>query len=262
MADQNWLSLFGAALGGGVTVKLLDIFYQEYRSWRANHADNAKTVDERLEPLLRAADELVGKLRSLAEQDFIPIKGADPMNMEDVGFSSLVFLFLQFWSEVEIVRFRGLSSAVARSQRGRQTQAFLTCLESRRVRLIDRMSQRALGEIALSDGKTFNFVNFIKSYDEDPYMKRWLTPLVELLSKTHQVNVRQKVLQYATVVHAMIDTLDKEHVVTNARPATPNKLNGKSWNDLNYRVFGLYLKFVKDRQKYIGPPKRRPSGSG
>lgn len=81
MADQSWLSLFGAAFGGGFTVKLLDIGYQEYRTWKTRHTEDTKTIDERLEPLLRAADELVGKLRSLTEQDFIPIRDADTETM-------------------------------------------------------------------------------------------------------------------------------------------------------------------------------------
>lgn len=204
---------------------------------------------------MRAADELVGKLRSLAEQDFIPIKHADAEPMNDPAFTSVVYLFVQFWSEVEIVRFRGLSTAVAKSQRGKHTQAFLTCLESRRVRLIDRISQRALGEAALTDGRTMNFVAFIKSYEADPYMKRWLAPLLAVLSDTRESEIRQKVLQYAAVIHALIDTLDKDHLVTSDRPATPNKLNGRSWKDLNYRVFGVYLKFVADRDKSLRAAK-------
>jgi hypothetical protein len=259
MADQGWLALFVAALGGGFTVKALEIGHQEFRTWKTRRSEDTKTIDVSLEPLLRAADELVGKLRSLAEQDFIPIRDADTSGLDDMGFASLVYLFVQFWSEVETVRFRGLSVAVAKSERGKQTQAFLTCLESRRVRLIDRISQRALGEAVLSNGRTMNFVEFMKSYDSDPYVKRWLKPLIEVLSTTQDRGKRQKILQYGTVIHAFIDTLDKKHIVTKDRPATPNKLNANSWKDLNYRVFGVYLTFVKDRPKYIGPPKRRPS---
>ena len=258
MADQGWIALFTAAFGGGATVKALEIAHNEYKTWKTRRFEDARSVDASLEPLLRAADELVGKLRSLAEQDFVSIRDANPNGLDDTDFASVVYLFVQFWSEVEIVRFRGLSTAVARSNRGKQTQAFLTCLESRRVRLIDRISQRALGEAALSNGRTMNFVEFIKSYDGDEYMKRWLKPLVEVLGNTRQTESRQSVMQYAVVVHALIDTLDKKHIVTRDRPAAPNKLNSKSWKDLNYRVFGVYLTFVKDRQKYIGPPKRRP----
>ena len=88
--------------------------------------------------------------------------------MSDTGLASVVYLFVQFWSEAEIVRFRGLWTSVAKSRRGKQTQTSLTCLESRRVRLIDRISQRALGEAALSNGKTMNFVAFIKSLRQTP----------------------------------------------------------------------------------------------
>jgi hypothetical protein len=224
-------------------------------SRRSNSTEN---IDQFLEPLLKSADELVGKLRSLAEQDFTPIRKANAANLDDAGLASLVYLFVQFWSQVEIARFRGMSTSVARSKRGKWTQNFLTCLESRRVRLIDRISQRALGEAVLINGRTMNFVEFIRTYDADPYLTRWLAPLLAVLTKVDDTSKRQRLLQYAVVIHAMIDTLDKRHFVTRDRPATPNKLNAKSWKDLNYRVFGVYLPFVADRAKYIGPPKRRP----
>lgn len=258
MADQGWLTLFAAALGGGFAVKAFEIGYQEYRSWKTERSSDTRSIDASLEPLLRAADELSGKLRSLAEQDFIPIRDSDTRGLDDPGFASVVYLFVQFWSEVEIVRFRGMTTTTARSARGKQTRAFLTCLESRRVRLIDRISQRAIGEAALTSGRTMNFVEFVKSHDSDPYVKRWLAPLIGVLANVRHADARQKILQYAAVVHALIDTLDKKHDVTRNRPATPNKLNEKSWKDLNYRVFGVYLTFVANRSKYIGPPKRRP----
>jgi hypothetical protein len=186
------------------------------------------------------------------------LSGVAGKTLDDAEFASLVYLFVQFWSQVESVRLAGMSASVGRSKRGKWTQSFLTCLESRRVRLINRISQRALGEAVLVNGRTMNFVEFIKCYDTDPYIKRWLAPLLTVLSNLDKSDERQKVLQYAVVMHAFIDTLDKGHLVTHDRPATPNKLNRESWRDLNYRVFAVYLTFVADRSKYIGPPKRRP----
>lgn len=247
MAGPDWFSLFGAALGGGFTVKAVDILYQEYRGWKTRHIDDTRTIDSSLEPLIRAADELVGKLRSLAEQDFIPIRGIDPLDTKDVRIASVLYLFVQFWSEVEIVRFRGLSLAVARSDRGKQTRAFLSCLESRKVRLIDRISQRALGEAALVGDRTMNFVEFVKSCESDGYMQRWLAPLIDIFARIRDSDARQTVIQYATVLHALVDTIDPKHLVSKERPATPNKLNEKSWRALNYRVFDVYLTFVKNR---------------
>ena len=151
-----------------------------------------------------------------------------------------------------------MSAEVARSKRGRQTQAFFRCLESRKLRLIDRISQRAIGESALIDGRTMNFVEYIRHFDSDPYARRWAAPLIAILSKTWDTEARQLILQYLVVLHAMIDNLDPKHFVTRDRPGIPNKLSTKSWKDLNYRVFKLYLPELRDRQKYIGPPKRRP----
>lgn len=252
MLDSDLVTIGTAALGGGVAVKLLEFVFQEIKEWRVGRTDHSRSVDRNLEPLLRSADELVGKLRSLAEQDFLPIRQADVTNLRDPGCSSVVYLFVQFWSEIEIIRFRGLSSQVAKSQRGRWVQAFLRCLESRRLRLIDRISQRAVGEAALTDGRTMNYVEFMKSHDSDPYVKRWLAPLLDALKAVDTVEGRQRILQYAVVVHALIDVLDRERLVTRNRPAIPNKLNKRSKRDLTYRVFGVYLKFVRDQAKYIG----------
>lgn len=250
---MDWWSLFTAAISGSFAVKLLDIAYGELKDWKTKRNDHSRDVDRSLEPLLKCSDELVGKLRSLAEQDFIPIIGANSKSLSDPSFASVVYLFVQFWSEVEFVRFKGLSTRIAKSERGKQTQAFLKCLESRRARLIDRISQRAIGEAAQIDGRTMNYVEFIKSVDADPYMFRWLEPLLGSLGSVNQAHQRQRVLQYFVILHALIDTLDSDHTVTRDRPGIPNKLDRKSRRDLSYRVFGVYLTFVVNRPKYLGP---------
>ncbi|MCB2086827.1 MAG: hypothetical protein KDE07_10305 [Sphingomonadaceae bacterium] len=258
MAIEGWWSLFTAAISGGAAMKLADILYGEWREWRIERKGDSKSVEANLGPLLKAADELVGKLRSLAEQDFLPIHDIDSTELDDVGFSSVVYLFVQFWANVELIREKNLDGSLGRSAKGKQLQSFLTCLESRRVRLMDRISQRAAGEAALLEGRPLNFVEFIRNYDDDPYMRRWLKPLIQTLSKMDNPGERQHVLQYAVVLHALIDTLDQAHIITHERPATPNKLTKKSWKALNYRVFGVYLTFVSNTAKYIGPPKGRP----
>ncbi len=247
------LELISAALGGGFVVKFLEVFYQDIKEWRTGRSDHSRNVDRNLEPLLRAADELVGKLRSLAERDFLPIRGRAEYSLADTDIASVIYLFVQFWAEVEIVRFRGLSAEIAKSERGKQTQAFLICLQSRRLRLIDRISQRALGEAALIDGRTMNFVEFIRASAADSLSERWLRPLVNVLGNLDKSDKRQAMLQYFVVLHALTDTLDFKHVITRDRPGAPNKLNKESRAALHYRVFGVYLKFVKNRAKYIGP---------
>lgn len=253
MAEQNWWSLFAAAFSGAGSFALIELIYREIKDWRKDKRDLSRSVDVSLEPLLRASDELSGKLRSLAESDFLPIRGRADYSLADSDVASVVYLFVQFWAEVEIVRFQSLSAEIARSEKGMQTQAFLNCLQSRRLRLIDRISQRALGEAALVGGRTMNFVEFIRGNAADPLTERWLKPLVAVLANLDDSEQRQGVLQYFVVLHALIDTLDPQHSITRDRPGTPNKLNKTSKKALNYRVFGVYLKFVIDRAKYIGP---------
>ena len=219
-------------------------------------------VDEHLAPLLKAADELVGKLRSLAERDFRPLRDIEPSAkaLESSDFSNLLFLFGRFWARIEIIRQEGLSVAMSQDERGKQLQDFLACLESRRVRIVDRISQRAVGEIMVEgqDGNldTIAFIKFVKAFETDAETRRWGSPLVRVISRTRHTFERQRLLQYGAVVHALIDTLDPKHLVTRSRPSYPNKLTRRSWRALKYRVFGLYLPFVPRPEKYLGPPKK------
>src|SRR4051794_40787469 len=124
MVETGWFQLLTAAFGGGITVKTLDIAYQEFRHWFERSRSAEQFVDENLDPLLKAADELVGKLRSLAERDFKGMNNteANTERLESTEFSSLLFLFARFWARVEIIRQEGLYFAISQDKRGKQLQ--------------------------------------------------------------------------------------------------------------------------------------------
>ena len=159
-------------------------------------------------------------------------------------------------------RQEGLSISVVADARGRRFQSFMDCIESRRVRIVDRISQRAVAELMLAGGngsrEMSSFIEFVQRIETDPEAQRWVEPLIRVLSRTLHTSVRQRLLQYGVVVHAMIDTLDPAHQVTRSRPSYPNKLSKRSRQDLKYRVFGVYLNFIPEPGKYLGSPKRRP----
>lgn len=249
--------LFAAALGGGTTVKLVEIAYQEYTNRSSRKLTSNEKLDRNLDPLLKSADEVVGKLRSLTESDFRSIQGIDleiePMSNQD--FSSLAYLIARFWARAEILRHDGMSVEMAKTSKGKCLSHFFDCLESRRVRLVPRVLQRAVGDVMTSGERIMSYVDFVESYESGSSLTRWLQPLLHALSRTHHATERQRLLQYGIIVHALIDTIDSEHHVTRDRPSWAAKLTRKSWKALNFRVFGVYLKFVKDRNKYIGPPK-------
>ncbi len=255
----EWTKVVVGGIGGGFVVKMLDIWYLEIRRRREKQQAASSFVDQHLDPLLKAADELVGKLLSLGREDF--------QSFADVGrlpfyrhadMGSTVYLFGRFWAQIEILRQQALYVSISAEARGRHLQAFLDCLESRKVRLIDRISQRAVGETLLdtSGVRTIRYIEFARALDESD-AARWLEPLANLLMRSNYTAARQQILQYCVVVHAMIDTLDPTHAVTKERPAIPNKLSKQTWRDLNYRVFRNYLGFVAEYQKYLGGPKTR-----
>jgi hypothetical protein len=118
MVEIGWLQLIlttvGSALGGGLTLKVLDIFYQEFRRRSDTSRSAEQFVDKHLDPLLKSADELVGKLRSLAESDFRELHDVEPTasKLNSLDYGSLLYLFSRFWAQIEISRHEGLSVAM------------------------------------------------------------------------------------------------------------------------------------------------------
>ncbi len=207
-----------------------------------------------MDPLLKAADEVVGKLHSLAAEDFKTLSGRElrlnPITENDFG--GLLYLLSRFWAHIEIIRQEGLAVAISQDTRGAMLQGFLACLESRRVRIVDRTSQRAIGEVLIKPApdrlRTIGYVEFVRALETSEETRRWMDPLATVLSRTHHTSHRQQILQYGVVVHALIDTLDSTHAVTSDRPSYPNKLTERTRKALRYRVFGVYLDFVTSRE--------------
>jgi hypothetical protein len=179
-ADFSWLQVFGAALGGGLTVKLIDIVYQEIRRREDKTQTAAKFVDAHLDPLLKAADELVGKLHSLATSDFKALSRRElslsPLIDNDYG--SLLYLFSRFWARIEIFRQEGISIAISKNERGAKLQSFFACLESRKVRIVDRISQRAIAELLIKPAPDYlrhiGYIEFVQALETHENTRRWV----------------------------------------------------------------------------------------
>jgi hypothetical protein len=219
-----------------------------------------RIVALQLDPLLKAADELQGKLLSLAKEDFtefrrLAVADAGPGDL--VNLCSTLFLFGQLWARFEILRRESFHAELARDKKGAQMLTFVQSLESRKVRLVDRAWQRAMGEsLIVGSYKAMEirpFREFVEDYESSEKLRRWFEPLAILLRETPRSRkVRQRMLQYGVVVHAMIDTLDPKHHSTKNRPGYPNKLSRRSRRDLTGRAFGVYLPEVRDIEKYTG----------
>lgn len=188
--------------------------------------------------------DLYSKLRALAQRDFIQSKSDI-----EASISSLSFLLAVFSGQMEVFRDTALFVELSKDQRGRHIKQFLTTLYSRQIRLLPRMAQRAIGELTLEHNR---YIDILREFNRKDELADWFRPLLEVV-QTASVNkrIRQRLLRYGVVVHAMIDTLDPEHHVTKQLPAYPNKLSKQSIRDLRYRTFQNYLPFVKDWGKYL-----------
>jgi hypothetical protein len=172
-----------------------------------------------------------------------------------LDYTGLIYLFGRFWAEIKIFRRDGISISMSSDKRGSKLLAFLDCLESQRVRIVERVVLRAIGETLVDGHRVRPFIDFTNDIFSDGWEDIWVQELTKFVSRLKHTTERQRMLAYSVVLHAMIDTLDKEHTVTKERPSLPGKLSKKTWRDLNYRVFSVYLNFVETRRKYIGPPK-------
>jgi hypothetical protein len=239
------------------TGQLIQDLRQRLESKRAAE----RVLATQLDPLLKSADELHGKLRSLAEEDFREFRlgaQADLDATQTVNLCSTLYLFAQFWGRLEILRRESFHAELTKNRKGKLLMDFLKCLESKRVRLVDRAWQRAIGELVFAEAGAVHdlvtFRGFVETYETTERVRTWVRPLENLLRETRFHRARQRVLQYGVIVHSLIDTLDPHHHTTRQRPAYPNKLTRRAKRDLIGRVFGVYLTSVKRTQKYTGIP--------
>lgn len=261
----TWINLIGAGTIGGVVAKLLDYAYKEYyhRSEARKSAKNL--VDKHIDPILKSADELVGKIRSLAQSDFRELKRAPTpsvLSFESwLPYLNILYLFAQFWSRVQILRIESIFVNLGSDVRGRQLLDFFRALEAGKTRLVDRSWQRGIGELLIAHDNTGNiytitYYEFVRQFLASVDIQRWFQSLMSILSAINHTRNKQRLLVYGAIINALIDTLDPDHLVTKQRSGWGNKLTLKSKRALKYRIFKVYLVFVKEPKRYYTTSQR------
>lgn len=256
--EVTWIKLILTALGSGFVLKILDIAYQEYRKRQKVSQSSQEILNLHVDPILKSADELVGKLRSLAQNDFVDFnKGLKVQNslINNTELSNFCYLFAQFWARVQILRIEAIYVNISSDEMGKKLKSFLDALESNIVKLTERANQRAIGESLINHDKQnlsiFTYYEFVNFYRSDLNIKEWFQPLLKLLNSIDDKKQRQKLLIYGVILHALIDTLDSDHKVTKDRNGWANKLTKQNCRDLKYRTFKIYLPFVSNVDKYV-----------
>jgi hypothetical protein len=242
---------------GGLVVKALD-FGAARLLRKSEENDAARALLERhKDPILKTADELVGKIRSLAETDFADFRH-DPSRSEieiaEVRRLGTFYHFAHFWARAPLLQVESNSVAIRSDRAGKRLLAFLYELESKNIRMVDRSWQSTIGDkmLVITDShmRPMLLAEFIERYRKDGEFQGWLAPVAAILDNTKRAENRQRVLLFGTVLHALIDTLDSEHVVTRKREPWANKLSHKSRRELE-EVLKFHLGFIADVARYI-----------
>ncbi len=258
---MTWSQLFT-----GLTAAIATVLLQKLFEYIQRKRAETKMVEENLDPILKSGDELLGKIYSLAKDDFKSIVFPSDRNggykieelKENHDVVNFLYLFAKFWANIEILRYRTNSFFLNTRPVGKEFQVFQNCLESKAVRVTKRNFQRALGELMLERNQKDISMIFFREFSEiifcETDVDMPLQDILKTISRLNNTKERQKILVYATVLHAMLDTIDPSHYVAKDRPTIQRKLTKKSRKDLRYRIFGVHLKIVSNWRKYIDLP--------
>jgi hypothetical protein len=254
MALKEILLAFIAGAGGALSVKAIELWIR-----RSEKKETAKNIIKKnLDPILKATDDLVGKLYSLQRKDFLSMpKKADNHSIEkEIETTNLSYYFANFWARIQILRQESIYVNLNSTTEGKHLQNFIRTLEIKEVRLLDRALQRGIGEsiiIKNNNGQldTLNYFEFVEKYDQSARLKMWFEPLCLFFNNLSNCRSLQRTLVYGEIVHSLLDTLDSKHYYARKRPAWPNKLTKKNRKDLRFRIFKNYLPFVKNPEKYF-----------
>lgn len=180
----TWWSLVTAAFSGGLVLKILEYSISWIKYHFKERKDAKSLVDKHLDPLLKTADAICGKTISLAQRDFSALSGTI-----DGELIALTYLYAAFWSRLVILDRESLGVSLNEDKRGKKLVAFRSCLESQRIRLVDKTHQIAIGEIATEMEtkpiRTRTIVDFTRKVEEDPHFSAWLAPLKNELKNFH-----------------------------------------------------------------------------
>ena len=258
-------NLIFATISGGFMVKIIDWVIQFICHKLRNKKNLNSAIDVTLDYVLKNADEMVGKTISLARKDFSEIDIIKNNQFTTVSKETLgvMYLYAQLWCNLELIKRDKVQEDFFKDSKIVALKQFIACLESPKIRLVDKMHQKAIGELIIKSRCTdsyhllglTDFCDILKN-DFSISGQYWFKPLLEIIGKAKiHKSSRQKLLIYGVFIHMMIDFLDHKHSKTHLRKSSyPNKLNKSSKN----LIKGIHREYFKNEsidvpiEKFIG----------
>jgi hypothetical protein len=254
---NNWVNTLLALVSGSAAWEGVKFFYPNISREIKTYKEAQKNLYESIDPILKAADELYGKMISIANEDFSTFTSEGTSTSTDIDLNRkyVYYLFAQFFAQLEYIRMKSQYSTISKIKKGRELLKFIETYESRNFRLVDRSIQRMIGESLImnstSSYKVMNLSQFyLNIHDASCKSNIWIKKIEDKLLATKNKEVRQSVLVFGVIVAAMINHFDPESRIVRSRKVYKNKLTHHSKIKISKILFTNYLPFVKKKEMY------------
>lgn len=246
-----------ALVTGGALWEAFKFFYPDLIRPITSRIAAKKSFYENLDPILKSASELYGKLESLAKEDFstfINPKNSNSQN-PDHNCKYIFYLFAQFWAQLEHLRLESQYNSLSKINKGKQLLRFIETIESRKYRLLDRSIQRIIGECLISnDNQKFRVMTlkeFLEELDRPgTSLSKWIKELEISLLSVKDKEQRQLVLRFGVIIAILIDHFDPDYKTVRRRNIYLNKLSVKSKKTIENHLTYHYLYFLDKKDRY------------
>jgi len=247
-----------ALVTGGAIWEAFKFIYPEIKRPIDSRREAKKIFYQNIDPILKSASELYGKLLSLAKEDFATFINTNNSTSSDPEHNRryIYYLFAQFWAQLEYLRLQNQNISFSKIKKGKDLLRYIETFEARKYRILDRSVQRVIGEhlISVKDQKfrimtLHEFLNQIES--DSSSLKKYISKLELKFSNLNNKEIRQEILIFGLIVASLIDHFDPNHTTIRQRPYFTNKLSEKSKKTIKNNLFCYYLNFVKCKERYF-----------
>jgi hypothetical protein len=243
---------------GGAIWEAFKFFYPDIKRPIASRLQAKKTFYENLDPILKSASELYGKLESLAKEDFATFVNPSKSNSQNPEHNRkyVLYLFAQLYAQLEYLRLQSQYIDLSKLQKGKQLLRFIETFESRKYRILDRSIQRIIGECMITNqDQRFRVMTLNRFLEEiempETSLCKWINELEQMLLQVNDKEKRQVVLRFGIIVAALIDHFDPKYKTVRRRETYINKLSIKSKRMIRDHLTNHYLEFVENKDRYF-----------
>lgn len=254
--DQLFKSIIALVTGGAIW-EVIKFIYPEIKRYFDGRKFALDSFYKNLDPILKSASELYGKLESLAKEDFSTFINPSSSISIDVEHNKkyIYYLFAQFWGHLENLRLESQYTSLSKISKGKHLLRFIETFESRKFRILDRSMQRIIGECLINQKdqkfRVLTLNEFMVQYgNKDSNLHKQVINLQDFFNSVNNKKIRQRVLVYGVIIASLIDYFDPKYKIVRRRNIYSNKLSLKSKRIIEFHLVRHYIGVLKNKKQY------------